>query len=264
MGNGQEQIQLEKYRECLMHIHNDLGMLIQNAENLAYKLGVIKADQFHYKRYDYYNQFNKKDIWTIRKNILSSLKFIKAQLIAIKQETGKEYIFPPSIGKIKNDVKYLKELVEKKSPKDVIFYDAILFFLEKKKFIKISDSEKVYKICCNNKKSDATQYMWMNMSPPILNNIDSNVENNLIKYQSDENFMPDIIRDEIEQGDNEKLIVSNEINNKTREINKLLKECKNYDIIKKKISEFNEIYRSSLYIEEENIELYNKILNDMK
>ena len=44
MGNKQTQIHLEKYKEYLMHIHNDLGMLIQNSKNLEF----IKANQFHY------------------------------------------------------------------------------------------------------------------------------------------------------------------------------------------------------------------------
>jgi hypothetical protein len=32
-----------------MHVNNDLGMLLQNAENLAYKLGIINPENFHYK-----------------------------------------------------------------------------------------------------------------------------------------------------------------------------------------------------------------------
>ena len=54
------QIQLNKYKECLMHVNNDLGMLLQNAENLAYKLGVIEENEMCYLNYDYYNQYKKK------------------------------------------------------------------------------------------------------------------------------------------------------------------------------------------------------------
>ena len=263
MGNEEQmdQVQLEKYKECLMHVNNDLGMLIQNAENLAYKLGAIKANQFHYKAYDYYNQYDKKDIWTLRKNILSSLHFLKVQFVAIKQETGKEYIFPPSIEKIKDDVKNWKEIIEKKSPKDVEYFDAILSILEKKKYNDITGATEVYKMCNNNKRSDATPFMWMYMSPPILNHIDSNIESTQMKYKSNKNFMPDINRD-VAEIDNEKLIKSNELNSKTREINKLLKECKDYDYIRKKITEFKEKHNNDPYIENENLGLYIEIMSD--
>ena len=51
MGNMQSltQIQLSKYKECLIHVNNDLGMLLQNAENLAYKLGVLKKPNFSFQ-----------------------------------------------------------------------------------------------------------------------------------------------------------------------------------------------------------------------
>ena len=100
MGNNdypnscQSNVQIEKYLECLIYVNNDLGILLQNAENLAYKLKVIDKKDMQYLSYDYYNQFEKKDVHTLRKNIKSSLKFLEAQFIAIKQETGKEYIFP--------------------------------------------------------------------------------------------------------------------------------------------------------------------------
>lgn len=277
MGNETEQIQIEKYKECLMHVNNDLGMLIQNAENLAYKLGAIKSNQFHYKAYDHYNQFDKKDIWTLRKNILSSLRFLEAQFIAIKQETRKEYIFPPSIEKIKYDVKNWKKIIENKSPEDVKYYNAILSMLEKKKYTDIAGAEEVYKICNANKKSDATPYMWMYMSPPILNHIDKNSEKYQIKFQSDKNFMPDIHIDNADNAGNndnennmsdynvnEDLISSNDINKEIREINNLLEECKDYKFIKKKIEHFKDKHKKYPYIEEKNYNLYDKIMNDMK
>lgn len=271
MGNETQQVQLEKYKECLMHVNNDLGMLIQNAENLAYKLGAIKSNQFHYKTYDYYNQFDKKDILTLRKNILSSLHFLKVQFTAIKQETGKEYIFPPSIEQIKSDVKNWKKIVEKKSPEDVKYYDAILSIIEKKKYTDIAGAEEVYKLSYKNKRSDATPYMWIYMSPPILNHIDSNIEKNHIKYGHKENNMPDIIRNDDENIEKEKnmnanegLLNSNDINRDIRDINRLLEECKDLKFIKKKIEHFIEKHRQEPYIEENNYKLYDKIMNDIK
>ena len=90
-GQAMTQIQLNKYKECLMHVNNDLGMLLQNAENLAYKLGVIEENEMRYLNYDYYNQYKKKDIMTLRKNILSSLNFLSKQFIAKIRNRKKLY-----------------------------------------------------------------------------------------------------------------------------------------------------------------------------
>lgn len=266
MGNDNPeltQIQLDKYKECLMHVNNDLGMLLQNAENLAYKLGVIKKEEFHYLSYDYYNQYEKKDIWTVRKNIISSLNFLKKQFIAIKLDTGKGYILPPSIEQIKNDVKYLKKVVAKKSPNDVKYYDAILAMIENRKYTEIDGWEEVYDKCKNKKGSDATPYMWMNMSPPILNNIDKNIENATIQNQANKNFNPDLNRD-VGLTHDSKLIRSNELNKDTKEINILLKECRDYDYIKRKISDFINNYQNEPYIDEQNVKLYNLLYNSIQ
>ena len=269
MGNmpSLTQIQLCKYKECLIHVNNDLGMLLQNAENLAYKLGVLKKEEFHYKSYDYYNQYEEKNILTLRKNILSSLNFLKKQFIAIKLETGKEYIFPPSIEQVKNDVKHWKKLVEKKSPEDIKYYDAIISIIDNRKYTEIEGWEEVYDKCNNNKGSDVSPYMWMNFSPPILNNIDNNVENIYLKNQMNPNFNPDLNRDGKENTD-PKLFRANEINKDTKYINKLLKECRDYEFIKKRIVEFMDNYKCEPYIDEQNIKfykiIYNSIINDVK
>jgi len=264
MGNQQEltQIQLNKYKECLMHVNNDLGMLLQNAENLAYKLGVLRKEEFHYLCYDYYNQYEKKDIWTLRKNIISSLNFLKKQFIAIKLETGKEYILPPSIEEIKKDIKFWKKLVGKKSPEDIKYYEAILELINNRKYTEIEGWEEVYDKCKKGKGSDATPYMWMNMSPPILNNIDKNVENISMQNHLNKNFNPDLKRD-VQENRDPKLIRANQINNDTKELNKLLKEYKDYEYIKLKISDFIENYEIEPYIDEQNRNLYNVLYNSI-
>lgn len=261
-GQATTQIQLNKYKECLMHVNNDLGMLLQNAENLAYKLGVIEENEMRYLNYDYYNQYKKKDIMTLRKNILSSLNFLSKQFIAIKQETGKNYIFPPSVEEIKNDIKYWRKLVAKKSPKDVKYYDAIISIIENNKYTEIEGAEEVYNYSKNGKETDVNPYMWMNMSPPILNNIDKNVENITLKNYQNKDFNPDINRD-VKNDNDEKLLKSNEKHKDAKEINKLLKECKDYEYIKKKISNFILIYKNEPYIEEQNIKLYNLLYNSI-
>lgn len=252
------QVQLDKYKECLIYVNNDLGMLLQNAENLAYKLGAIKQDELHYLSYDYYKQYKTKDIFVIRKNIISSLNFFKKQLIAIKQETGKEYILPPSIDQIKEDIKNWKKKVEKISPEDVKYYNTIISILEDRKYTEIQGWEEVYDKCKKSKESEATPYMWMNMSPPILNNIDKNVENMRLNNQSNPNFEPDINRENKNSGD-QKLILSNQINKEIKEINRLLKEKREFSKIKQKISDYINKYECEPYIEESNKELYQQI-----
>ena len=261
MGNEEEKeqklIQLDKYKECLMHVNNDLGMLLQNAENLAYKLGIINPENFHYKNYDYYNQYEIKDVNRLRKNIISSLKFLKVQLIAIKQETNREYMFPPSIDNIIYDMKILKKLIEQKSPADTQYYEAILKFLQEKKFIDIEGSEEIYKICYKNKVSDTNPFMWMFMSPPILNYIDRKADN--FQNNIDTKVGPDIDRDECSIDKN--LVMSNEFYNKIKELNRCLRECKDYNYIKSLIDEFTKKYKKdpASYIEESNKEIYLKI-----
>ena len=102
----------------------------------------------------------------------------------------------------------------------------------------------------------------MNMSPPILNNIDINVENIAIKNYPNKDFNPDINRDTKIDHD-EKLLKSNEIHKETKEINKLLKESKDKECIKKKISKFILTYKKEPYIEEQNINLYNLLYNSI-
>ena len=255
----QKVIQINQYKQCLIYVNNDLGMLIQNAENLAYKLGAIKAEDFHYLSFDYYKQYDKKDPWTLRKNIISSLKFLKAQLTAIKQETGKEYVFPPSIEEIKYYIKSLKSLIETISPSDVKFYDAIISFLEQKQFIDIDGADEIYRICYNNKKSDVNHLMWMNMSPPILNSIDKMCEEN------NNDNMPDIPKD-VPAKDNKHLMKSNARYQDEKNINALL-ENKNEnlkDMIIEKLNDFQDKYQSFPRIKEENICFYNKIIKDLK
>ena len=107
----------------------------------------------------------------------------------------------------------------------------------------------------------------MNKSPPILNNIDKNVENNTLKNYSNKDFNPDKIRDTKNDND-EKLLKSNEMYKEEKEINKLLKECKDYEYIKKKISNFILIYQNDPHIEEQNKKLYkllhNSIIEDIR
>ena len=255
----QKLIQIDQYKQCLIYVNNDLGMLIQNAENLAYKLGAIKSKDFHYLSFDYYKQYDRKDLWTLRKNIISSLKFLKAQLTAIKQETGKEYVFPPSIDEIKYYIKSLKNLIEKISPSDVNFYDAIINFLEQKQFIDIDGVDEIYRICYNNKKSDVNHLMWMNMSPPILNSIDKICDENI-----NEN-MPDIPKD-VPAKDNKHLMKSNDRYKDEKTLNALL-EAKNEnlrDMIIEQLEGFKNKYQCFPSIKEENINFYNKIIKDLK
>ena len=259
------QMQLDKYKKCLMNVNIDLGILIQNAENLAYKLGAIKAKDFKYKAYDYYNQYDIKDIMTLRKNILSSLKFLKAQFSAIKEDAGKEYIYPPSIDKIKTDIKKWMGVIGKINPDDVKYYKAILEILENKKYNNIKGSKEVYKICKENKKSDLNPYMWMYISPPILSHIDKNNKENEQKAEADANSMPDLALDENDKNKiNIGLISSNDYYVEQREINELLRNYKeqDYEQLALKVNNYIDKYKQLPYIEKENEIIFDQILKD--
>ena len=268
----QDNIQADKFLECLMYVNNDLGILLQNAENLAYKLGAIERNDLKYLSYDYYNQYKIKDIYTLRKNIISSMKFLEAQFIAIKQETGKDYIFPPSIELIKEDVKNWKEKVNKISPKDVEYFNKIYSILERGKFSKIKDADNVYQVSLDIKKTEINPYIWMIFSPQILHNIEKN--NEIIKNNMERTgqSMPDLIRGISETYKND-LFKARYLYNEIEEINKMLKDLKekkkkgikiNDDPIKLKIIKFKKVYQRDPFIEEENKEIYDNLINDYK
>ena len=262
----QSQAQLDKYKQCLMNVNIDLGILIQNAENLAYKLGAIKAKSLKFKAYDYYNQFETKNIMTLRKNILSSLSFLKAQFIAIKQETGKEYIFPPSINEIKTDIKKWKGIIEKINPDDAKYYTAILEIIENKKYKPIKGSEDVYKICTKDKKSDLSPYMWMFIAPPVLNHIDqANLENEK-NIEANNNSNPDLnIAENASSSETSKmkLISSNDNFIEQREINDMLRYYNENirDQLILKMTNYFDKHNMYPYIEKENEENFNKIFS---
>jgi len=269
--SSQSSIQLNKYCECLMYVNNDLGMLLQNAENLAYKLGAIGIEDLQYLNYDYYNQFERKDENVLRKNIISSMKFLEAQFIAIKQETGKDYVFPPSVDEIKKDVqKWKKKLEDKdKKSKDIILFDKIYSILNEKKFQKIKDKKEIYQTCLERNRTNITPYMWMLYSPPILNNIDQNIEMQKNNENKD-NSMPDIIRGKSQVCKND-LINSNIYNKDINEINAMLRELKENEdkrkelleeSIKLKLENFDNKYGRKPIIFEENKTIYKKILLD--
>lgn len=269
--SSQSSIQLNKYYECLMYVNNDLGMLLQNAENLAYKLGAIGIEDLQYLNYDYYNQFERKDEDVLRKNIISSMKFLEAQFIAIKQETGKDYVFPPSVDEIKKDVqKWKKKLEDKdKISKDIILFDKIYSILNEKKFQKIKDKKEIYQTCLERNRTNITPYMWMLYSPPILNNIDQNIEMQKNNENKD-NSMPDIIRGKSQVCKND-LINSNIYNKDINEINAMLRELKESEdkrkelleeSIKLKLENFDNKYGRKPIIFEENKTIYKKILLD--
>ena len=268
----QYNIQKDKFQECLMYVNNDLGILLQNAENLAYKLGAIEGKDLKYLSYDYYNQYKIKDIYTLRKNIISSMKFLEVQFIAIKQETGKDYIFPPSIELIKEDVKNWKEKVNKISPKDVEYFNKIYSILERGKFSKIKDADNVYQVSLDIKKTEINPYIWMIFSPQILHNIEKN--NEIIKNNMERTgqSMPDLIRGISETYKND-LFKARYLYNEIEEINKMLKDLKekkkkgikiNDDPIKLKIIKFKKDYQRDPFIEEENKEIYDNLINDYK
>ena len=273
MGNNdyqnscQSNVQIEKYLECLIYVNNDLGILLQNAENLAYKLKLIDKKDMQYLSYDYYNQFEKKDEHTLRKNIKSSLKFLEAQFIAIKQETGKEYIFPPSIEIIKKDVKTWMDKIKEKNSQDLKIFNLIYSVLNNEKFKK-KDIENLVKDCLNNNKiTNVTPYMWIVFSPPILHNIDKNNEIiHKIMEASGQN-MPDIIRGTSETY-KEDLIKPQEIYKEMMEINRMIKELKvnkekgkeiNEDQLKFKILDFYQKHQKRPYIEPIYQTFYNKL-----
>ena len=134
-GNDQENMDEQKYQkkcfkqkqkqteaEALELTYSHLGRLIQSAEILAFKLNIIeKNSSLKYQSYDYFKVADKKDIDTIKYDIINYLDFYEKAIILHNKQY--KYVQPKSITTIIND---LTNWENKASYNDKRFFKNIL------------------------------------------------------------------------------------------------------------------------------------------
>jgi hypothetical protein len=113
--------------QALELTHSHLGRLLQSAEMLAYKLNLInKGYNLKYQTYDSFDIADKKDIDTLKYDVINFLDFYEKAIIIHNKKF--KYELPNSIGLIVDD---LKNWERKASKEDKRFFTTILDLIQK-------------------------------------------------------------------------------------------------------------------------------------
>ena len=177
--------------QALELTHSHLGRLLQSAEMLAYKLNLIsKGVSLKYQVYDSFDIADKKDIDTLKYDVINFLDFYEKAIIIHNKKF--KYELPESTSILIND---LKAWERKASPKDKRFFTSILDLIQKGSYDDsvFPDENTLYeKAKKDNAKFKKSAVFWKTFSIPILNFL-----NNLIKCTQENlnknpNYKPDI------------------------------------------------------------------------
>lgn len=177
--------------QALELTHSHLGRLLQSAEMLAYKLNLInKGSNLKYQVYDSFDIADKKDIDTLKYDVINFLDFYEKAIIIHNKKF--KYELPKSTSILIND---LKAWERKASPKDKRFFTTILDLIQKGSYDDsvFPDENTLYeKAKKDNAKFKKSAVFWKTFSIPILNFL-----NNLIKFTQENlnknpNYKPDI------------------------------------------------------------------------
>lgn len=240
--------------QALELTYSHLGRLIQSAEMLAYKLNLINNGyKLKYQTYDTFEIADKKDIDTLKYDVINFLDFYEKAIIIHNKKF--KYELPNSIGLIIDD---LKNWERKASKEDKRFFTTILDLIQKGSYDDsvFPDENLLYeKAKKDNSKFKKSAGFWKTFSIPILNFL-----NDLIKYTQENenknpNYKPDIYFG-LKPTNNKNLIDSKEyyykeleINTKLDEINNILlfiiKGNVNSDLLIKAVKELNNLISSS-------------------
>jgi hypothetical protein len=177
--------------QALELTHSHLGRLLQSAEMLAYKLNLInKGYNLKYQTYDSFDIADKKDIDTLKYDVINFLDFYEKAIIIHNKKF--KYELPNSIGQLIND---LKNWERKASKEDKRFFTTILDLIQKGSYdySAFPDENYLYeKAKKDNSKFKKSAGFWKTFSIPVLNFL-----NNLIKFTQENenknpNYKPDI------------------------------------------------------------------------
>ena len=239
--------------EALELTHSHLGRLLQSAEMLAYKLNLInKNTKLKYQIYDSFEIADKKDIDTLKFDVINFLDFYEKAIIIHNKKF--KYELPDSTSILIND---LKAWERKASSKDKRFFTAILDLIQKGSYDDsvFPDENTLYeKAKKDNAKFKKNASFWKTFSIPILNFLTNLIKSTQDNLNKNPNYKPDIHFGS--KATNNKNLTKTaeyyqkeiEINTKLDQINNIItlivegKVCSNMLI--NAINELNNLYRA--------------------
>ena len=267
--------------EALELTYSHLGRLLQSAEMLAYKLNLINEnDKLKYQAYDSFNIADKKEIDTLKYDVISFLDFYEKAIIIHKKNYG-EYKNPGSIFQLIDD---LKNWETKAQENDKRFFSTILDLIQKGSYDDsvFPDEDSLYeKAKKDNSKFKKNACFWKSFSIPILqflnnliNNTRENVKNNP-NYKSDIHFGSKATNNKELKDSQESYKKELEINAKLYEINNIISDIinknKSVDLLKKSINELKDLYTQfkkeygyEIQFDKNTISLLNKSIEKLK
>jgi len=222
--------------EALELTYSHLGRLLQSAEMLAYKLNLInKNDKLKYQTYDSFDIADKKEIDTLKYDVISFLDFYEKAIIIHKKNY--KYVNPDSISQLINDLNNWKT---KAKDNDKRFFSTILDLIQKGSYDNsvFPDEDMLYeKAKKDNSKFKKNASFWKSFSIPILQFLNNLINNTRENVKNNPNYRPDIHFGS-KATNNKELKDSHESYKKELEIKAKLYEINNIisDIIQKNIN----------------------------
>lgn len=188
---SQKQKQKQTEAEALELTYSHLGRLLQSAEMLAFKLNLIKnGSQLKYQSYDSFNVAEKKDIDTLKYDVINFLDFYEKAIIIHNKNFN--YVLPDSINKVIKDL----TLWANKAPKnDKRFFTTILDLIQKGSYdySAFPDEDSLYeKAKKDNTKFKKDAGFWKTFSVPILKFLNFLIKDTKEKVKANPSYKPDI------------------------------------------------------------------------
>jgi hypothetical protein len=187
----QKRKQEQTEAEALELTYSHLGRLLQSAEMLAFKLNlIINGSQLKYQCYDSFDVAEKKDIDTLKYDVINFLDFYEKAIIIHNKKFN--YVLPESINKA---IKDLKQWASKASSNDKRFFTTILDLIQKGSYDynAFPDENILYeKAKKDNSKFKKDGGFWKTFSVPILKFLNSLIHDTREKVKANPKYKPDL------------------------------------------------------------------------
>lgn len=177
--------------EALELTYSHLGRLLQSAEMLAYKLNLTaKNYDLKYQSYDSFEVADKKDIDTLKYDVINFLDFYEKAIIIHNKNF--KYVLPDSINKAIKDL----TLWANKAQKDnKTFFTTIIDLIQKGSYdySAFPDEDSLYeKAKKDNTKFKKDAGLWKTFSVPILKFLNFLIKDTKEKVKANPSYKPDI------------------------------------------------------------------------
>ena len=237
--------------EALELTYSHLGRLIQSAEMLAYKLNLTKNNyQMKYQSYDSFNVAAKKDVDTLKYDVINFLDFYEKAIIIHNKKF--QYVPPKSISRLISDLKNWEINAQEN---DKRFFSAILEIINKGSYnYSLFPDENILfeKAKKDNSKFRKSASLWRTFSIPILKFLNDLIKSTKEKVNRNPNYRPDIhfgpaTSNREFKNTHDSFSLELKINNKLNEIKTDLfyiinNKLNDLDTLVKAVQEFNDLY----------------------